>query len=271
MNKLIEIIKYIIIGIIQGVTEILPISSSGHLLITYSLLNINNENQLDLTIFLHFASCLALLIYFKKIILNLIQGTYKYVIKKDMNRKEDFILMFYLFTASIPVAIVGIVFKDYIDQIFNNPKWLFFFFLFTAVILLLFDKLKKFNSPYNFKNTFSIGLMQCICLLPGISRSGITMFFSRLFKLEESKGKTFSFLVLIPISLGSFILSFIDMIKNISIKFSFLPLYIISMITAFVFSLLSLKIIFERLKNFKYSIFSLYLITLSIFILFFYF
>ena len=213
MEKIINLIKYIIIGIIQGISEILPISSSAHLAITYKLLSINNQNQFDLTIFLHFASCLALCIFFKDELIDMIVGFIKYVLKKDKTCKDSFMLFVYLIIATIPSVIVGLLIKPLVEDSFNNFILIGINLFITGLILLTFSMFKKnTNNTYNFKNTFVVGLFQCLAMFPGISRSGITILGSKVSRLNNKLGKQFSFLLLIPISFGSFIFSFLILI-----------------------------------------------------------
>ena len=272
VDKVIEIIKYIIIGIVQGISEILPISSSGHLSLTYNLLDISKSNQLDITIYLHFASSAALCLFFKDKIKEIFRGSYLFIFKKDKSQIDSFRLLMYLVLATIPAAITGLLFDEFIETNFNNSLALAICFFITSIILLISSRLKKYtNSTYTFKNTIVVGLFQCLAIFPGISRSGTTMFAASLSKLDSNKQKEFSFLLLIPISLGAFILS---LIKSHNSLFCFNEssyLYLISMIVSFILTFLSLKILMKKIKNIPYVYFSIYLLILSVIILFFYY
>ena len=268
MEKIINLIKYIIIGIIQGISEILPISSSAHLAITYKLLNINNQNQFDLTIFLHFASCLALCIFFKDELIDMIVGFIKYVLKKDKTCKDSFMLFVYLIIATIPSVIVGLLIKPLVENSFNNFILIGINLFITGLILLTFLFFKKnTNNTYNFKNTFVVGLFQCLAMFPGISRSGITLFGSKISRLNNKLGKQFSFLLLIPISFGSFILSLLDL-SSYTFDVSNFYLYVISMIVTFIFTLLSLRLFFTKSHKVPYHYYSIYLFFLSLIVIF---
>lgn len=272
VDKVIEIIKYIIIGIVQGISEILPISSSGHLSLTYKLLDISKSNQLDITIYLHFASSIALCLFFKDKIKDIIRGCYLYIFKKDKSQINSFKLLIYLILATIPAAITGLLFDEFIEANFNNSLALAICFFITSIILLISSRLKKYtNSTYTFKNTIVVGLFQCLAIFPGISRSGTTMFAANLSKLDSNKQKEFSFLLLIPISLGAFILSLIKSYDTIFCFNESSYLYLISMIVSFILTFLSLKILMKKIKNIPYVYFSIYLLILSVIILFFYY
>ena len=268
MQDFIEIIKYILIGIIQGLTEILPLSSSGHLAILYKLLNINIENQLGITIYLHFASSLSLLMFFKRDILNIANGSIKYIFKKDKNYIKDFKIIIYLIIASIPAAIVGLFFDDYIEMTFNNIYVVAFNFIITAIILFIHNTIYiKQQVEYNFKNTFITGIFQAFAIMPGISRSGMTLFGSKITSLKDDLAKKFSFYLLIIVSFGS---SFISLIKTKIYFNETTILYLISMLFAFIFTYLALKILFKcKFKKAKYF-FSFYLLIISflVFLLF---
>ncbi|MBQ8206171.1 MAG: undecaprenyl-diphosphate phosphatase [Bacilli bacterium] len=262
MEYIAEIIKYIIIGIVQGITEILPISSSGHLLLVYKVINITEQNQLNLTIFLHLASSIALCIYFKDKIYKILKGSFNYL--RNKTNKEDFMVLLYLIFSSIPIAITGIILKPIMEKHFTNPYILSLGFFITSIVLLTIDNIKINNSkPYTLKNTLIIGLFQCLSVFPGVSRSGITLFGSKVSKLNSDKGKEFSFLLLIPISLGSSLLSIFEEGISLFNTSSNLFLYIISMIFAFIFTLLSLKIIFSKIKEKHFFIFCIYLLITS--------
>lgn len=264
MNKVIEVIKFIIIGIVQGISEILPISSSAHLAITYKFLSIDNLQQFNLTIFLHFASCIALCIYFKDLLFKMFIGTFKYIFKKDVNSKKDFMLLIYIIIASIPSVLVGVFLKPLVEESFNNIIFICINLIITSFLLLLFPLFKKkTNNEYTFKNTFITGLFQCFALFPGISRSGITLFGSKVARLENEKGKTFSFLLLLPISFGSFILSILDF-SDSTFNINQLYLYVISMIITFIFSILSLNFFVKKTRNIPYYYYTIYLIIVSI-------
>lgn len=263
MQKFITILKYIIIGIVQGISEILPISSSGHLALCYYYFNIEETIQLDLTIFLHFASSLALIIFFKEKLISLIKGFFSYIFKKKKDNQEDFKLVLCLGIASFPIAFFGFFIKPFIEKIFTNISFILIGFIITAIILCFFSIIKdKKTINYNFKSALITGFFQTFSIFPAISRSAITMFGAKIEKLE--KKKEFTFLLLIPISIGSFILSFIDMIHNQIVFNDNILLYFIAMITSFIFTFASLKFIFKKTNYVKPYYYSIYLILLSL-------
>ena len=265
MEKVIEIIKYIIIGIVQGISEIFPISSSGHLSLVYFAFNINEFEKLNLTIFVHLASCLALCVFYKKEIKELIIDFFSYLKNKDISKKDNYNFLLYLVIATIPSVIVGLFLKPIIEKSFNDIKFIVIGFILTS-ILLLYNPNKNLISHYTFKNTFITGLFQSFALLPGLSRSGTTLFGSKIAKLNNVNGKKLTMFLLIPISIGSTILSFFD-INNFNSTYLFL--YTISFIVTFLITLISLKLFVNKFTNKHNKFFSMYLMALSLLILIF--
>ena len=261
MEYIVEIIKFIVIGIVQGITDILPISSSGHLVIIYNLLNVSSNQQLNLTIFLHLASSLALCVFFKDTIKNILIGTIKYI--KYKSNKEDFMLFIYIIVSSIPVAITGLFLKPMVEKNFSNIIFVSIGFLITSITLLILKKIHNKSNDYNFKNTFLVGAFQCLSVFPGISRSGITMLGSKASKLDLNKGKQFTFLLLIPISIGSSILSLFEDENTLIFTDKNIILYIISMIITFIFTYFTLKFFFKVNQEKYYYYYAVYLILLA--------
>ncbi len=273
----IEYIKYFILGLVQGVAEILPISSSGHLALAESLLQIQfSGNQLEVfTVFLHFASLLALIIFMWPIIIRLIKGVFTYLFTHDPARrslaKPDFMTFIYLIIASIPVAIVGIFLEDKIASIFGNLLFIGIDFAITGLVLLAVSFLfkKTGQDKYTWKNTLMAGLFQCIGVMPGISRSGITMSGAKIAGLDDNHAKEFAFLLFIPVAFGSFIFS-LDNLSGLAGS-NQIPLYITGMVAAFVFTLLALKYIFKRFSTKQYPYFAYYMFAISLFTIIYYF
>ena len=194
-----EIIDAIILGIIQGLTEFLPVSSSGHLELGKAVLgdeSIGEESML-FTVVLHFATALSTIFVFRKDIAELLSGLFKF----EWNEETQFCAKIMLST--IPAVIIGLFFEDELEQFFGG-KIIFvgFMLLITAVLLWLADKSKDTDKPVSFQNSFVIGVAQAIAMLPGISRSGATIATSVLLGNDKSKAARFSFLMVIPLIFG---------------------------------------------------------------------
>ena len=167
-----EIIDAIILGIIQGLTEFLPVSSSGHLELGKAILGDQSvaEESLLFTVVLHFATALSAIVVFRKDILELIKGALKF------QWNEDLQFIFKIALSMIPAVIVGLFFEEQLEALFGgNILLVGCMLIVTAVLLFLADKAKDTNKKVSFKNAFLIGISQAIAMLPGISRSGATI------------------------------------------------------------------------------------------------
>ena len=267
--KLLILIKYIVLGIIQGITEPLPISSSGHIFILKRQFNNIYMNDLNLEIIINFASCLAVLIIYKKDILNLITSVYKYIFKKEKIYKKDYKYFLCIIISIIPISIIGLLLKDYIELKLNNIKIIGISFIITSLMLFIIKNKKCNKNIYDisFKDAIVIGIFNIISLIPGISRSGTTYVSSTLSNIEKNSTLNYSFMMYIPISVASFILGLKDFFS--SYNNSLLIPYLISFIFAFVTSLFTLKWLINKFNNRKLIYFSIYTFIIGSLILFF--
>jgi len=192
-------IDAIILGIIQGLTEFLPVSSSGHLELGKALLGDTSKGKESLlfTVVLHFATALSTVIVFRKDIIEIFKG----ILKFQWNNETQFLAKIMLST--LPAAFVGLFFEKELEQFFGG-KVLFvgFMLLITAVLLWLADQSKNTDKPVSFKDSVLIGISQAIAILPGISRSGSTIATSVLLGNDKSKAARFSFLMVLPLIFG---------------------------------------------------------------------
>ncbi len=189
----------VILGIIQGLTEFLPVSSSGHLEIGKTILGDHSipSESLLFTVVLHFATALSTIVVFRKDILEIFKGLFQF----KWNEETQFLLKITL--SMIPAAIVGILFEDEMKVLFGGNLLLVgFMLIITALLLWLADKAKNTKKPVSFKNAIVIGISQAIAILPGISRSGATISTSVLLGNDKAKAARFSFLMVVPLILG---------------------------------------------------------------------
>lgn len=194
-----NIIDSIILGIIQGLTEFLPVSSSGHLELGKAILGDQSvpEESLLFTVVLHFATALSTIVIFRKDILSLIKG----VLKFEWNEDLQFVSKIAL--SMLPAVFVGLFFEKELEALFgNNILLVGCMLIVTAVLLFLADKAKDTDKKVTFKNAFVIGISQAIAMLPGISRSGATISTSVLLGNDKTKAARFSFLMVIPLIFG---------------------------------------------------------------------
>lgn len=194
-----DIIKAIILGIIQGLTEFLPVSSSGHLELGNAILGNTSvgEESLLFTVVLHFATALSTVVIFRKDILDIIKGLLKF----KWNADTQFI--FKIGISMLPAVIVGLFFEDELEQLFGGSIMLVgFMLLITGLLLFLADKAKHTTKNVSTTNAVLIGISQAIAMLPGISRSGATISTSVLLGVDKTKAARFSFLMVVPLIFG---------------------------------------------------------------------
>lgn len=266
-HKLIEILKYIFIAFVQGVSEILPISSSGHITLASEIVNI--DPSLTLSIFLHAGSLIAVIIFYRKEIWAMLKYTLLFIFKKD--RSEDAIynskLILMLIIATIPAGLVGLLLKDIIEEVFKSNIYLGIDFLITAVVLFIISRLKyeRKIKEMTALDALVVGSFQAIGVLPGISRSGITISGLKTRKFNNEDSANFAFLMFIPVSAGSFLVEVYDLIKDpLSYDSSLTIPYIIGIAVAGIVTYFSLKLLLKIIKNGKLWYFSVYLVVLGI-------
>ena len=243
-------IEIIILSLIQGVAEFLPISSSSHLILVSEYLEFENQS-LSIDVSLHIGSFLAVIVYFSN------------DIKNFFNNK---IVFYKIFLSSLPVMIVGffLVEFDIINKI-RNIETIAWTTLIFGILLFISDKFKdekNVNDNFDYKSALLIGFMQILSLVPGVSRSGIAITTARLLKFKRTEAAKISFLISIPI-LGAIS---IFGLKNIFISESveFTKLNLLSIIISFVFSFLTIKYFLKYIEKFNLNIFVYYRVFLSL-------
>ena len=241
-------INEITMAIVQAATEFLPVSSSGHLALVGNLLG---EHSLFFITLLHIASLLAVLIFVRK------ELVYLTKFSKESNK-----LLGYLILATIPAAIVGFLFNDFVEAMFSSYLFLAFAFFFTGCVLLL-TKIKIKPKQQTWKNSLLIGLFQVLALFPGVSRSGMTISAASFLGIERLKAAKFSFLLFIPLSVGAIILSSGEAYFSLSL--------VVAFIVCFVLSLAFLNLLYLIIKRGNFWMFSIYCFLISIFSLVLYF
>lgn len=270
-ENLIEWLKLLLLALVQGFTEILPISSSGHILVLENLMGLNTS--LTFSVFLHLGSLLAVFIFFHREIKNLCLSFFSYIFKKNREEQttKNFHFIILLMIATLPAGIIGVLFNDAIDQIFYRPIFVILGFYITALLLFLirYTKTKRTIEQMTWKDALYVGLAQAIGIIPGISRSGITISALKSRNLDDDSAAHFSFFMLMPVTLGSFIVEVIKVLKTPleNIKTSILPIsvcVIVSLITTYI----SLHLFLKLIKKGKLWYFSLYLITLATLLIF---
>ena len=256
-------IESLILGLIQGLTEFLPVSSSGHLELGKYILGVELEDNLFFTVMVHVATVLSTLVVFRKDIAQLLSGLFKF----QWNEETQYVSK--IAFSLIPIAIVGLFFKEYVDDIFNLPNIILFvglMLLITSGLLALAYYYKPGEKEISFKDAFIIGIAQTVAVLPGISRSGATIATGLLLGTKKENIAKFSFLmVLVPI-LGE---AFLDIIKfEGSLQASIadvgaFPL-LVGFLTAFVSGLIACKWMINLVKRGKLIGFAIYSLIVAV-------
>ena len=189
----------IILGIIQGLTEFLPVSSSGHLELGKAILgdDLVQEESLLFTVVLHFATALSTIVVFRKDIWEIIRGLLQF----KWNEESQFSVK--IIISMLPAVFVGLFFEKQLESFFGgNVRFVGFMLIITAVLLYFADKAKDTDKKVSLGNAFLVGISQAIAMLPGISRSGATISTSVLLGVDKSKAARFSFLMVVPLIFG---------------------------------------------------------------------
>jgi len=254
-----EWIEALLLGIVQGLTEFLPVSSSGHLTIGQELLNVHTSaaENLQFDVIVHAATVLSTIVVLWKEIERIFKGTF---FSKQWNPEKEYIAK--ILISTIPIFIVGIFFKDYVEELFGKGILLVGFCLLLTALLLTFSYYAKPRPRENISywHAFIIGVSQAIAVLPGLSRSGTTISTGLLLGNKKEAIAQFSFLmVLIPI-LGEAFLSVVKMIKQpelISDGIGFLPL-LLGFLGAFIAGCFACKFMIAIVKKGKLIYFAIY-------------
>jgi len=255
-------IQALLLGLLQGLTEFLPVSSSGHLEIGAALLGIKSDNNLLFTVILHVATVLSTLVVFRKDILWLLKGLFAF----QWNEETQYVSK--LLFSSIPVLFLGLFFKDQIEQFFTeNVFFVGSMLIVTALLLASTHLIKKGNNSITFGRSFIIGLAQALAVLPGISRSGSTIATGLLLKTKKDEIARFSFLmVLIPI-LGAAFLDIMSGEVTSNESIAAVPM-LIGFITAFVSGLMACSWMIKIVKRGKLIYFAIYCFIIGLIAIF---
>jgi len=245
--------EILLLSLIQGVSEFLPISSAAHLILASNIYEFKNQSLL-IDISLHLGSLLAILFYFRNEIFNL---------KNNLN------LFYKIIVATIPLIIIGyFLYSTGIIYEFRNIKVIVWTTFGGAILLHIADRRKIFNNlenNFSFKSALIIGLFQIVALIPGTSRAGITITAGRLLGFDRTDSTKISFYLSIPALAGASAIGIKDLLKE-NIEFNFIVLA--GIFLSFIFSLITIKYFLKFIKKFSFKIFVFYRIILSLILLY---
>ena len=260
-----EIYQSLILGIIQGLTELLPISSSAHLnIIPWMFGWINNPDFVTafsgFDVALHFGTLLAIGIYFFKDWLKLIQGGFNQVVKKQKTIEGR--MFWYIVLATIPGGIIGFILDKFLEDELTKPLIIAIALIVMGIVLYIVDKKSKSVTDYEhmtLKQTFLIGLSQALAFIPGVSRSGITMTTGRLMGVKRESAAKYSFMLSAPIVLAATIFKIKDFVFSIP--------FFIGIIASFIVGIFVIKFLLNYLKKGSFKWFAIYRVIFGLIII----
>ncbi len=253
---MIEIMQSLILGIVQGLTELLPISSSAHLNLIPWIFNWEIPESFDVA--LHFGTLLAIAIFFCRDWISLIKGGYKQVVKKEKSVEGR--MFWYIVIATIPGGAIGFLLDHFIgDSLAKMPLLIAIALIVMGIILYIVDKKAPTKTKYEemtFKQTFLIGLSQALAFIPGVSRSGVTMTTGRIMGVERESAAKYSFMLSAPIVLGATLYKFKDFVFNIP--------FVVGVVASFVVGLLVIKFLLQYLQKGSFKVFAIYRVIVGL-------
>jgi len=274
-----NILESIILGVVQGLTEFIPVSSSGHLELVPKFFNWSEPSTSYIT-FLHFGTLLALLLYYRKKLLKYVISFVKYL-KKESGKEEkaDLVVLRNIIIATIPAGILGFFLGRFIESIYDNPENTRMATLFTAVamivvgVVFLFSNRLFANNKLNIdklgaNKALFIGIAQALALFRGTSRSGITLLAGQFAGLDRVSAAEFGFLMSIPVTLAAAALGTIDIIQDEGVNLvNNLPVYLAGLLSSFIFGYLAITFMISFLKKRGLRDFGIYRIIFGLIVL----
>ncbi|MBR9776176.1 MAG: undecaprenyl-diphosphate phosphatase [Cytophagales bacterium] len=253
------IFEAIILGIVQGLTEFLPVSSSGHLEIAGALLGSNSlpEESLLFTVVVHFATALSTIVVFRKDVAELLTGLFQF------KNNEETMFSLKVIVSMVPAVVVGLLFEEQLEQLFGGKVvFVGFMLLITALLLYLADKAKNTGKPVSFINAIIIGIAQAIAMLPGISRSGATISTSVLLGIDKNRAARFSFLMVVPLILGKIGKDILS--GDLTYQSDQFGSMVIAFLAAFIAGLAACTWMIQLVRKSKLRYFSIYCVIVGI-------
>ncbi len=256
----------LIFGIVQGITEFLPISSTAHIIITELLFGYNFPG-LAFEIYLHIGSVFAVILYFRRELWTVIRGFFLYIINKSAAYRVHFFFGLYIIIATVITGSMGLILKNLVVDVFKTPLFIAAALAVTGTALIIIERFREYGSRTEEKMTFLdsiiVGLGQAIAVLPGISRSGSTLVFALWVGLERDTAVRYSFLLAIPAILGSSVLAVRDVSGALWGAIGTGPM-VVSFLAAFVFSLVGIVWLIDFLKRGRLLYFAIYCYIVAI-------
>ena len=271
MGGAVTLLNSILLGIVQGLTEFLPVSSSGHLVLFSHFLGVEDAG-ITFEVLLHFGTILAVLVAFRRDIGQLLTTFFGLFrsgksLSERYREQSDLRLLVYIIVATLPAVVIGVIFKDDIEGAFDHPRFVAWALIFTGLLLGLTRLSSGGKKELNFVNTLVMGLAQALAILPGVSRSGSTISFGLFSGVRGEQAARFSFLLSIPAVLGATILKVGEM-ASAPVGSGRLGLMIIGAIVSFFTGWLAIEAMLRILRRGKLFWFAPYCLLVGILMLF---
>lgn len=257
-----DYILSLIFGIVQGVTEFFPVSSSGHLIILHNIFDFNLSDNLAFDVALHVGTLLALVIVFWADIVKIIKAIFQ---ARDLESQKNRKLAGLILIGIIPAGIVGFLFADKIEQAFHHPEVVAIMLVLVGVIFLIAEKLKlkqRDLAEFGWKGALAVGLAQLLALIPGTSRAGITIVSGMFVGLRRESATRFSFLLAMPIIFGAGLAKGLDLF-TIKLSTSEIWIFVIGILSSAVFGYLAIKYLLKFVRSHRLNVFAYYRFVLA--------
>jgi len=262
-----SILDAVLLAILQGITEFLPVSSSGHLVLAQQLLNLQDPQLLTFDVFVHFGTLISVVIVFWKDILEMMRSFFSAIaffkFKEHYEDKEHFRLGIAILIGSIPAGVIGLTYRQQIEDAFTDTKLVAMNLVITGLILFLTRLARPIEGKkVGIISSIVIGFAQAIAILPGISRSGSTMSAALYLKISPLQAARFSFLLSVPVIAGAALLEIVALIKH-GTNIGFLPI-LVGTFTAAIAGYAAIKLLLRIMEKGKFSWFSFYCLAIGI-------
>jgi undecaprenyl-diphosphatase len=263
------ILQAVILGAVQGLTEFLPVSSSGHLVLAEKLLGIQNTGDITFEVFVHFGTFCSVVVVFWKDILAIVRSLINALSPFRLNKTyydthEEFRTAVHVVVGTIPAGIVGWKFEHTISETFTDPKLVAAMLVVTALILFLTGLAKPIKGKtVGFVSSIIVGLAQALAVIPGISRSGSTMSTALYLKTDPYQAARFSFLLSLPVIAGATLLKTKELVQS-GATLQGVSALCVGTVVAFVSGYFAIKILLRIMERGRFRWFSFYCLTVGV-------
>jgi undecaprenyl-diphosphatase len=265
------LIQAIILGIIQGLTEFLPVSSSGHLVLGEALLGVVKSDEIGLAfeVFVHFGTLLAVLTIYWRDVVRMVQAFFSIFsfnrpsLEEKYHQDQDFKWMVLILLGSVPAGFIGLALEDIIEDAFSSPILVCVMLLVTATLLFFSRFFRREDEKLNSTKALLIGCAQAIAIIPGISRSGSTITAALFLRMDRESAAKFSFLLSIPVIAGATLIKFKDLLIAPP-ETSMIINFIVGTLFAYISGILAIKFLLAILRRGNLDRFAIYCYTIGI-------